>query len=67
MGEIADMMMDGTLCHECGALIDDTEASYDGACGYPRYCRECGGLPAMNGQKLMPGKMTSQRKRRNRR
>ena len=33
MGEIADMMIDGTMC-PCGAFIDDGE---DGP-GYPQYC-----------------------------
>lgn len=32
MGEIADMMLDGTLCEGCGEYIGD------GAPGYPRYC-----------------------------
>jgi hypothetical protein len=37
MGEIADMMLDGTLCEGCGEFIDD-----DGAEGFPRYCsKEC--------------------------
>lgn len=45
MGEIADMMLDGTLCECCGEYIDDDEAS-----GFPRYCcRQCaedrGALP----------------------
>jgi hypothetical protein len=36
MGEIADMMLDGTLCECCGAFIDDD------APGHPRYCsKEC--------------------------
>ncbi|GLI21852.1 endogenous inhibitor of DNA gyrase (YacG/DUF329 family) [Xanthobacter flavus] len=33
MGEIAEMMLDGTLCASCGGYIDD-----DGADGIPRYC-----------------------------
>lgn len=33
MGEIAEMMLDGTLCEGCGSYIDD-----DGAEGMPRYC-----------------------------
>lgn len=32
MGEIAEMMLDGTLCGDCGTLIDGEDA------GYPRYC-----------------------------
>lgn len=31
MGEIAEMMLDGTLCECCGCYIGDGE-------GYPRYC-----------------------------
>ena len=35
MGEIAEMMLDGTLCQVCGGIIDgDTP-------GYPRYCEDC--------------------------
>lgn len=35
MGEIADMMLDGTLCEHCGAFIGNP-------CGYPRYCcKQC--------------------------
>lgn len=37
MGEIAEMMLDGTLCEMCGCYIDDDDAG-----GYPRYCsKEC--------------------------
>lgn len=37
MGEIAEMMLDGTLCEMCGCYIDDDDAS-----GFPRYCsKEC--------------------------
>lgn len=32
MGEIADMMLDGTLCEACGVYIDSP------APGHPRYC-----------------------------
>ena len=35
MGEIAEMMLDGTLCEGCGVYLDD-----DGADGFPRYCSE---------------------------
>lgn len=34
MGEIADMMLDGTLCEGCGVYLGDE-------CGYPRYCSGC--------------------------
>lgn len=35
MGEIADMMLDGTLCEGCGCFID-----FDGGDGFPRYCSD---------------------------
>jgi hypothetical protein len=34
MGEISDMMLDGTLCEVCGEFIDE-----DG--GFPRLCASC--------------------------
>ncbi len=34
MGEIAEMMLDGTMCECCGVFIGRPV-------GYPRYCREC--------------------------
>jgi hypothetical protein len=37
MGDIADMMLDGTLCERCGVYI---EAKDDGAC-VPRLCEDC--------------------------
>lgn len=37
MGEIADMMLDGTLCEQCGEYIDDEL----GSPGYPRLCPAC--------------------------
>lgn len=33
MGEIAEMMLNGTLCEACGEYIQQSEAQ-----GYPRYC-----------------------------
>lgn len=35
MGEIAEMMLDGTLCELCGAYLD-TEGD-----GVPRKCNQC--------------------------
>ena len=37
MGEIADMMLDGTMCEGCGEFL------YDGADGpgFPQYCAAC--------------------------
>ncbi len=34
MGEIADMMLDGTLCEGCGVYMGDD-------CGYSRRCAGC--------------------------
>lgn len=34
MGEIAEMMLDGTLCQLCGVYMGDDR-------GYPRTCRDC--------------------------
>jgi hypothetical protein len=35
MGDVADMMLDGTLCECCGVYIDDEDG------GFPRMCRSC--------------------------
>lgn len=35
MGEVSDMMLDGTLCQSCGGYIGE-------AVGYPLYCDDCG-------------------------
>lgn len=35
MGDIADMMLDGTLCEGCGVYLEGE------ARGYPRYCSSC--------------------------
>lgn len=37
MGEIAEMMLDGTLCAGCGGYLKG-----DGE-GLPRYCHDCNG------------------------
>ena len=34
MGDIADMMIDGTLCEQCGAALGEGD-------GYPRKCKDC--------------------------
>ena len=34
MGEIADMMLDGTLCERCGEYLGTDN-------GYPTYCASC--------------------------
>ncbi len=46
MGEIADMVLDGTLCQECGGLVygegDPNEALEEEVSpGYPRTCYDC--------------------------
>jgi hypothetical protein len=38
MGDIADMMLDGTLCQECGDYLGPE-------CGYPRSCSGCDSSP----------------------
>lgn len=35
MGDIADMMLDGTLCEGCGVFMDGE------AVDYPRLCADC--------------------------
>jgi len=35
MGEISEMMLDGTLCQCCGEVLDGTSP------GFPRYCENC--------------------------
>lgn len=37
MGEIAEMMLDGTMCAGCGEFLNDGE---DGD-GFPEYCSAC--------------------------
>jgi predicted Zn-ribbon and HTH transcriptional regulator len=35
MGEIAEMVIMGVLCHQCGMMVDGD------AVGYPRLCDDC--------------------------
>lgn len=37
MSDIAEMMLDGTLCECCGVYIEEGEAE-----GFPRRCDDCG-------------------------
>lgn len=37
MGEVSEMMLDGTLCEGCGVFLNDDPP------GYPCYCKDCGG------------------------
>jgi len=39
VGEIADMMIDGTMCQVCGEFINEEPP------GYPVTCGGCGGFP----------------------
>jgi len=44
MGEIADMVFDGTLCEQCGCFMDDLILdgnTLDDPPGYPRLCPSC--------------------------
>lgn len=44
MGEIADMMIDGTLCVECGVYITEEEHKANGIkmpADYPIRCNNC--------------------------
>ena len=50
MGEIADMIIDGTFCQVCGALMEDLMTKIDKknrtfdlkeSPGYPRTCKDC--------------------------
>jgi len=36
MGEIAEMMLDGSLCQDCGKVIDDGNGE-----GFPVTCDSC--------------------------
>lgn len=36
MGDVADMMLDGTLCESCGVYVGNPV-------GHPRRCDDCGG------------------------
>ena len=40
MGEIVDMMLDGTLCECCGSVMDDINSGVESP-GYPRLCWDC--------------------------
>lgn len=45
MGEISDMMLDGTLCEGCGELMDDLVPDEGNELleppGHPRRCADC--------------------------
>ena len=53
MGEVAEMMLDGTLCEGCGEFIGDGP-------GHPRYCSpECEG---QRGEERLPSNEKSKSK-----
>ena len=47
MREIANMILDGTMCEECGMLVyegDPKKATKEELSpGYPRHCKDCKG------------------------
>ena len=36
MGEVAEMMLDGTLCQYCGVYLDNEDPG-----GFPESCEDC--------------------------
>lgn len=63
MGEIAEMMLDGTMCQGCGEFLHDGE---DGD-GIPAYCAGCepeGQSQATPGRWTSPGKRLRNKRRR---
>jgi hypothetical protein len=59
MGEIAEMILDGTMCQVCGVWMNDGE---DGP-GHPQTCEGCAEPPARPNKKN-PSKDIQCRKRR---
>lgn len=60
MGEIAEMMLDGTLCEGCGVYLEG------GAQGFPGYCSEaCARARGASGP--MPSNGRKERRREKRR
>lgn len=57
MGDMAELVLEGVLCQECGVLIDDDDwpGAEGMACGHPRYCYDCGGDPECNGASKRKG------------
>lgn len=60
MGEIADMMLDGTCCQACGVFIGES-GGLGQACGVPRFCRDCGGDKECVGVKRLQSKRKKSR------
>jgi len=40
MGEVAEMMLDGTMCEGCGVVFDDIIEGAEPP-GFPRRCEAC--------------------------
>lgn len=58
MGEIADMMIDGTLCEGCGEYIGEGD-------GFPQYCSsDCAGDRGANVEQIKPSKNSAGKRRR---
>lgn len=59
MGEIAEMMLNGSLCEGCGELMPDHREP-----GYPRRCSGC--QPAAGPAATKPGRSAKRRAQRRR-
>jgi hypothetical protein len=46
MGDISEMMLDGTLCQVCGCTMDYVDSDDFESPGYPRTCDYCKGEKA---------------------
>lgn len=57
MGEITEMMLDGTLCEGCGGVFPDIMADAEPP-GHPRRCERC------EPPKRSPGRSAQRRRRR---
>jgi len=57
MGDIAEMMLDGTLCEGCGVYLPGEGE------GIPRYCRDCFPAAVKAGNALPKEKTDAQRAR----
>lgn len=60
MGEIAEMMLDGTLCEGCGEYLEGE------GMGFPRYCSGCARDRAPRGPLPSAGKRERKREKRRR-
>lgn len=57
MGEISDMMLDGTLCEVCGEFIDDDEGGE-----FPRKCAACEAEAAKGKHDVFPKQKPGRKK-----